>query len=206
MAVDLASAHDQEGGMSMMPKWLRGASLYTLLLALVTGGIVHISATLALPHLAKANAFQRLTAALPVNTMQVLPAAGSEGSPIPYLGPDVRMAICRYDIATNPLSLILTLPDQGWTLGLYTDRGDNFYVLPSQSQRLTEIKLTLIAKGERSFSLLTLGRPAAIQSISQIEVPEPHGFAVIRAPMRGRAFAGEIEQTLRRARCGISRE
>ena len=204
MAVDVATAADKEGGLPM--KWIRGANLYTAVLALVTGGIVHISATLALPHFAKVSAFQRLTAALPVNTMQVLPAAGGDSSPIPYLGPDVRLAVCRYDVAVNPLSLILTLPDQGWTLGLYTDRGDNFYVLPSQVQRLSEIKLTLIAKGERSFNLLTLGRPAAIQSISQIEVPEPRGFAVIRAPMRGRAFAAEVEATLRRARCSVSRE
>ncbi len=206
MAVDVATARDQKGGMPMMPKWIRGISTYTLALALVTGGIVHISATLVVPHLAKANAFQLLTSALPVNSMQILASADGAGQPIPYLGPDVRLAVCRYDVSTNPLSIVLTLPDEGWTLGLYTDRGDNFYVLPSQVQRLSEIKLTLVAKGERSFNLLTLGRPAAIQSISQIEVPEAQGFAVIRAPLRGRAFAAQVEATLRRARCWLTRE
>jgi hypothetical protein len=64
----------------------------------------------------------------------------------------------------------------------------------------------LIPRGERSFSLLSFGGRTAQTSVSQIEVPQSKGFAVIRAPMRGRAFAGEIENALKRSGCEIRRE
>ena len=188
--------------MSLIPGWIRGLNLYTLVLALVTGGIVHISVTLALPHLARANAFLRLSEVVGINSMQVLPPASAAAQPLPYLGPDVRLAVCRFDVTDGPVTVSLALPESGWTLGLYTMQGDNFYVLPAQEQRSQAISLTLVMQGERSFSLLSLGRPAAIRSISQIEVPQAQGFAVIRAPLRGRAFAAETDAILHRARCG----
>jgi uncharacterized membrane protein len=189
----------------MMTRWIKGVSLYTAVLALVTGGIIHITATLVVPQLAKASAFQRLADMLPANRMRVLPLADAESQPIPYMGPDVRLAMCRYDVSDGPVAVTTVLPDKGWTLGLYTPAGDNFYILPAQEQRASELTLTLVPKGERSFSLLTLGRPQAMQSISQIEVPASTGFIVIRAPVRGRAFAGEVEAMLKRAECGVKR-
>ncbi|MDX2159019.1 MAG: hypothetical protein SFW09_21150 [Hyphomicrobiaceae bacterium] len=191
--------------MSMIPRWVRGISLYTTVLALVAGGIIHIMATLVVPQLAKASAFQRLTDSLPLNRMRMLPPSEAGGQPIPFLGPDVRLAICRYDVSDGAVAVTFALPDKGWTFGAYTNHGDNFYVLPAQEQRASDITLTLVAPGERSFSLLTLGRPQAVLSISQIEVPETTGFVVIRAPVRGRAFAGEIEAVLRRAQCAVRR-
>lgn len=191
--------------MSMMPAWLRGLSWYTAILALVAGAVIHIAATLVLPQFAKASAFQRLSQSLPVNRMRLLPAADAGNQPLPYLGPDMRLAICRYDVGDGPVSVTIALPDKGWALGLYSRQGDNFYVLPAQENRSADITLTLIPPGERSFSLLTLGGRTAVLSISQIEVPETEGFIVIRAPLRGRAFAGEIEQTLKRAQCAVKR-
>jgi uncharacterized membrane protein len=117
----------------------------------------------------------------------------------------VRLAVCRYDVSDGPVALTVALPDKGWTLGLYTEWGDNYFVLPAQESRYGDITLTLVAPGERSFSLLTLGGRTTQTSLSQVEVPEMTGFAVIRAPMRGRAFAAEIEATLKRAGCAVNR-
>ena len=189
----------------MIPNWLKGLSLYTVLLALVAGSMIHIIATLAVPEFSKASAFQRLSQLLPVNRMRVLPPVDASSQPLPYVGPDVRLAVCQYDVGDAPVTVTATLPDAGWTLGLYTGWGDNFYVLPAQEGRAGDVSLTLIPRGERSFSLLTLGGRTTQTSISQIEVPESVGFAVIRAPMRGRAFAADIEASLKRAGCAVKR-
>jgi uncharacterized membrane protein len=189
----------------MIPGWVKGLSVYTALVAVVAGGLIHIAATLVVPQFATASAFQRLSDALPLNRMRVLPPVDAAAQPLPYLGPDVRLAVCRYDVGDDPVTLSFALPDKGWTLGLYTTWGDNFYVLPAQDNRSGELTLTLVPPGERSFSLLTLGGRATITSISQIEVPETRGFAVIRAPVRGRAFAAEIETTLKKADCSVRR-
>ncbi|MGE3915270.1 MAG: DUF1254 domain-containing protein [Hyphomicrobiaceae bacterium] len=189
----------------MIPDWVRGLSWYTALLALVAGGIIHISATLVVPQLARASAFQRLSEVLPVNRMRVLPPVDADTQPLPYLGPDVRIAVCRYDVGDGPVSVTVSLPDRGWTLGLYTEWGDNFYILPAQEGRSGDVTMTLIPPGERSFSLLTLGGRTTQTSLSQIELPETKGFAVVRAPVRGRAFAAVIEATLKRAGCEVRR-
>jgi uncharacterized membrane protein len=201
----MAAAHDTKGFVPMIPGWLKGLSLYTAALALVAAGLIHILATLVVPRFAKASAFQRLSDSLPVNRMRILPPVDATQQPLPYLGPDVRLAICRYDLGDGPVAITVSLPDSGWTLGLYTVGGDNFYVLPAQEGRAADITLTLIPQGERSFSLLTLGGRTTQTSISQIEAPEATGFAVIRAPMRGRAFAADIEATLKRAGCAVKR-
>lgn len=192
--------------MPMIPEWMRRLSWYTALLALVVGGLIHIGATMVTPQFAKANAFQNLAHTLPVNTMRILPPIDATTQPLPYVGPDVRLAICRFDVSEGSVGMTVTLPDDGWMLALYTDDGDNFYVLPAQQGRASDLSLTLSARqGERPFDFLSLGRRTAQTSVSKIEVPKKTGFAVLRAPMRGRAFAGEIEKTLKRAECKVSR-
>lgn len=191
--------------MQMMRGWFEGFRWYIALVGLVTGAIIHIVATLILPQFAKASAFQRLSQSLPINRMRLLPPVDAANQPLPYLGPDLRLAVCRYDVGDGPVAVTMALPDTGWTLGLYTKQGDNFYVLPAQEHRSDDITLTLVPPGERSFSLLTLGGRTPAASISQIEVPHLEGFIVIRAPLRGRAFAADIEQTLKRANCYVKR-
>ncbi|MGE0765047.1 MAG: DUF1254 domain-containing protein [Hyphomicrobiaceae bacterium] len=189
----------------MIPNWLKRLNWYVALLALVVGGILHIVATMVVPQFAKAGAFERLTRVLPVNRMRILPPIDATTQPLPYIGPDVRLAVCRFDVSDGPVALKVSLPDRGWTLALYTEWGDNFYVLPAQEGRAADLGLTLMPPGERPFSLLALGARSAQTSVSEIEVPLRTGFAVIRAPMRGRAFAGEIETTLKRAACEVRR-
>jgi uncharacterized membrane protein len=113
--------------MPMMPGWMKRLSWYTLLLALVVGGIVHIAATMILPQFAKAGAFQQLAQVLPVNRMRILPPIDATNQPLPYVGPDVRLAVCRYDVSDGPVAVKVALPDSGWMLALYTEAGDNFY-------------------------------------------------------------------------------
>lgn len=183
----------------------RGLSAYIALVALVAGGIIHIVATLAVPHFARASAFQRLAETVPINRMRVLETADATAQPLPYLGPDERLAVCHYDVSDGPVSLSFALPDKGWTLGLYTRSGDNFYVLPAQEARADALSLRLIPPGERTFSLLTLGGKTTQTSISQVELPSMSGFALIRAPVRGRSFAAEVEAVLKRANCEVWR-
>ena len=190
----------------MSAGWMRRLSWYTILLALVAGGLIHIVATMVVPRFATASAFQRLAQSLPVNRMRILPPIDAVTQPLPYVGPDVRLAVCQFDVSDGDVAVTVSLPDSGWMLGLYSEWGDNFYVLPGQEGRATELTLTLMAPGERSFSLLSLGGRTAQTSVSQIEVPQKTGFAVIRAPMRGRAFAGEIEAALKRAACAVRRD
>ena len=190
--------------MPVVPSWMRRLSWQTFVLALVSGGIIHISATLIMPRLAAASAFHRLAAGLPVNRMRVLPPATAEAQPLPFVGPDVRLAVCRFDVSDSLVTVTALLPDKGWTLGLYSAHGDNFYVVPAQDFRRSEVTFTLAPQTDRFLGFINLGR-VADTSASQISVPEPQGLIVLRAPIRGRAYQAETEAILQRAQCSTQR-
>lgn len=185
-----------------LPAWMRRLSWQTALVALVSGGIVHISATLVMPYFATAGGVARLSAALPANNMRILPAATPEAQTLPFLAPDVRVAICRFDVSDGPVNISAVLPDRGWTLGLYSLQGDNFYVVPAQDLRQAEVTFQLIPQTERFLGIFNIGRGLEA-SASQITVPQAQGLVVVMAPLRGRAYQSDTEEFLKRARCSI---
>ena len=147
---------------------------------------------------------QRLGETLPANRMRVIPPATSENQLVPFVGPDVRLAVCRYDVTDGPVNVIATLPDKGWSLGIYTMQGDNFYVIPATEFRRSEVTFQLIPQSEKFLGLFSMSRGVEA-SASQIPVLQPQGLVVVRAPMRGRAYQAETEAFLQRAECAVSR-
>lgn len=182
------------------PKWLHRLPWLTLVLALVAGGVIHIVATLVVPKLATATAWHRIGASLPANRMMVMPPATPTTQVLPFIGPDVRMAVCRFDVSNGPVSISATLPDRGWTLGLYTPSGDNFYAIPAQDFRRTEIRFVLSPPAEKFLGMFDWGRPTDTTG-GTITVPALQGLVMLRAPMRGRAYTSETEAVLARAQC-----
>lgn len=188
-----------------LPRFLRRIPWLTLLLALVAGAVIHIVATLIIPKLATGTAWYRIAASLPANRMLVLPQATPTSQILPFVGPDVRMAVCRFDVGNGPVSITATLPDRGWTLGLYTPAGDNFYAIPAQDFRRTEVRFTLTPPEEKFLGVFDWGRRPVDTTGSTIAVPATQGLVMLRAPMRGRAYTSEIEAVLARAQCAPQR-
>jgi uncharacterized membrane protein len=186
--------------MPLMPAWTRKLSWQVVAISAVVGGIVHIASTLVVPKLATASAYHRLSETVPTNGMRVLPAATPASQILPYVGPDVRMAACRYDLSDGPVQISAVLPDSGWSLGLYTPEGDNFYTIAAQEMRRTDIRLTLAPPAERFLGMFNWGR-VADTAAAQIIVPQMTGLVVVRAPLRGRAFQHETEAMLALAQC-----
>jgi uncharacterized membrane protein len=94
------------------------------------------------------------------------------------------------------------LADVGWTLSLHTPHGDNYYVMPGQQLRATDVSLTIVP-GERSGNLIPMPgqRRTVAFSESQIVSPTDEGLIVIRAPLKGLAWKPETETILSRAKC-----
>lgn len=172
----------------------------TLLVSLLAGGVVHILATLVVPKLATGTAWQKVGTSLPTNRMIVLPPATPDKQVLPFVGPDVRLAICRYDVGNGPVNIVATLPDKGWTLGIYTPAGDNFYAIPAQDFRRVEVRFVLSPPAEKFLGMFEWGRQPD-STAGNIAVPTTQGLVVLRAPLRGRAYTSEIEAVLARAQC-----
>jgi uncharacterized membrane protein len=171
---------------------------------LFAAGVAHIITVFALPLFSTTSAFERLRPLLPVNTMTALPpaapGAATGTSPPPFLSPDMRYAMCRYDLSSGPLLVSAILPEAGWSLAIHAPDGENFYLVPGQDQRRTDISFTIARSGERPL-IATPGVRRSDVDATQVTSPRLEGLVVIRAPVRGLAYRGEIEAILKTATC-----
>ncbi len=190
--------------MPVMPQWCRQLSWQALLVSLAAGGIIHIVATLVIPQFATASGVKRVSSKLPLNRMQVMPRMTAETQILPYAGPDMRLAICRFDVSNGPIDVSAVLPDKGWSLAIYTMQGDNFYVVPAPDFRRGEVNFQLIPPAEKVLGIFSIGRIVEA-SASHIPVAQAQGLIVVRAPIRGRAYQADVEAYLQQAQCGTGR-
>jgi uncharacterized membrane protein len=188
----------------MLPGWVYELRWRTALVALVCGGIVHIVATLMVPQLAAGSAYQRLAAGLPANSMKVLPPVTQEAQPLPFMSPDTRYAVCRFDVRNGPVAIRALLPDKGWSLALFSPDGGNFYAVPAQDLRRIEVNFVLLPPGERPPGFFGFGRTAA-SSATEVIAPQAEGLVVVRAASRGQSYGGEVEAQLGYASCEPAR-
>ncbi len=171
----------------------------TILTALVSGGILHIAATFAIPLLGGGSAFTQLRPQLPPNTMKLL-VSDAQPSPLAFLSADMRYAMCRYDISAGPVVVKAVLPDVGWSLALYTPQGDNYYAVPGIEGRVTEAAFTIIPASDRLINLTPGARKADVDA-TQVTSPQREGLVVIRAPNKGAAFQASMLAALSKATC-----
>src|SRR5690606_20344600 len=143
--------------MTSVFRWLtkkfRLPNLRIVLAALCAMGILHILTTLTVPLFSVTTAFARLEPLLPVNEMKILPPVTPDAQPLPFLTPDVRYAMCRYDSTGGPVRVTAVLPGRGWSLALHTPSGENVYAATGRDDRSTTLHLRIVPAEERFFGL-----------------------------------------------------
>ncbi len=181
---------------------LRGANWQFILAAPVAAGILHICATLAAPYLTAASAYSRLAPGLPVNHMQMLAVSAPGAEPLPFMSPDARYAMCRFDATGGPVSVSASLPpDQGWTLTVMTPEGDNLYAIASVPSRPTPVSLVLVPSEEAFLGVTPEARGIARDMQPPTAVSATRGIIVVRGPDKGYAYQRHVEAVLQEARC-----
>ena len=153
-------------------------------LALFAVLILHILATLAAPRLAPSTAYSRLADLLPVNSMQILPPIAPGAQPLPFMGPDSRYAMCRFDSTKGPVQITAILPGAGWSLSLFTDKGDSLYTSVAQPGRRTEISLVLVTSDEKFAGLTPRASGRSVGGQVAV-VAAKRGVAHFAGPDRG---------------------
>ncbi len=173
--------------------------LTSLLTAVVTGGLIHIGTTFAIPLLGTGSAFNLLRT-LPVNSMIVMPQQTPGAQILPFLQPDMLYAFCRYDLTAAPLIIQARLPETGWSLALYSPQGDNYYAVPGQPQGTVDVSFVLAPATERVLNLLPNARRPDLK-LNHVTAPHREGLLVIRAPIKGVSFIETLKDELRTASC-----
>ena len=172
-----------------------------IVLGLVLAGLIHIVSVLTLPMLAPKNAYARIAAIGPANTMIELPAAAPGRQVMPMIAPDVRYAFCRFDLANGPVRLKATVPDDLWLIALYTPEGDNFYSVAGADMKRAEIDL-VITGADQTVEEAGVDAPESSDEVIVVNSPVTKGIALIRAPLVGPSRAARAEQALKSTFCG----
>lgn len=167
--------------------------------------ILHIIATLTAPDIAAAPAYTRLRQMLPLNTMQVMPPITAETQLLPFMAPDARYAMCRFDSSNGTIEISASLPGPGWSLSLHSKEGDNFYTAVAQPGHRTEVALLLIPTDDRFTGLTPEARGTSSEESQFLTLVAREGIAVLRAPDTGQAFRVSNEAQLARARCAAKK-
>jgi uncharacterized membrane protein len=139
-----------------------------VLVGLVIAAIVHIGTIHGLPRVLMNTAMQRLSSGH-YNTWhlgaRVTPASRSVVRP----SPDLAYSACPYDLSRGPVRIEATPWDAYWSLSLYADNSDNFYVIDDREAH-DGVAITLVRAGATP--------PARAANV--VRSPSTRGIALIR--------------------------
>ena len=173
-----------------------------LLSAFVAAVVIHLWTTLAAVTNQTTPAFARLAAKLPVNQISYLPEVTPQNQMLPFMLPDVRYAMCRYDASDGAIRIQAVIPGPGWSLSLHAPNGDNFLYVPGTADRATRINL--VVKSSRNFvdgKGIEAAAPTTAAGRPEIKVENPVGVAIYRAPVDAIALRRMVDEQLNSFRC-----
>ncbi len=124
--------------------------LLWLLGGLLLGGIVHLGSVLLLPRTATQDAYTRIAAVVPENSMIALPAPTPDEAALPFMDPAFATAVCRYDLAGGPIKLRVPVSQAYTSVSFYTRSGVAYYAINDRAAGRRVIELDLMTATQRA--------------------------------------------------------
>lgn len=153
----------------MMERWRK--YVWGAVAAAIIG---HLAFVYAVPRVMMNVAIARLGAG-GVNHWQFAPRVTEASRTIVRPSPDFAYSACPYDLADGPVVMAVEPWDAYWSLSLYADNSDNFFVIDDREARYGA-EITLVRRGH--------AHPEGASMV--VESPSGRGIALIRrlAPTR----------------------
>jgi uncharacterized membrane protein len=164
------------------------------------GGLVHIVTVLALPQAATQDAYTRLSAIAPVNTITALPPPSPQSAVLPFTDPAFATAVCRYDLSDGPIKLSLAVNQSYTAVSFYTRQGVAFYAINDRAAGRRVIELDLMTKEQRSALPEDQDITAADRLI--VESPDATGLILLRALAVEPSLTPAAQAIVAAGRCG----
>ncbi len=146
--------------------------------ALLLAVAVHLSLIFAAPYVLMGKAMERIGVD-GTNMWHVADRVTAESRRIVRPAPDFAYSACVFDLSDGPIRLRVAPWDSYWSLSLYADNSDNFFVI---DDREVEYDAEIV---------LTRGAQEAPENVTAVASPSTRGIALIRrlAPDPGRYAA-----------------
>ena len=121
-----------------------------ILSALILGGLVHLSTVLLLPSLATQDAYARVAAVAPVNSVIPIPAPTPEKAIMPFMDPAFTVSVCRYDLSRGPLKFSVPISQAYTSVSFYTRSDVAYYAINDRAAGRRVIELDLMTEQQHS--------------------------------------------------------
>ena len=175
-----------------------------LLGGLLLGGIVHLGSVLLLPRTATQDAFTRLSASAPANSMVPMPAATPDEAVLPFMDPAFATSVCRYDLADGPLTLRVPVSQAYTSVSFYTRNEVAYYAINDRSAGRRVIELDLMTEAQHNALPEDEEVTAADRLI--IDSPTSTGLIVMKALAAEPGLMAQAQASLAAANCSTQTE
>jgi uncharacterized membrane protein len=175
--------------------------LYWTVAILLLAGTVHIGYVLFVPHIEMRSKLNELRGLADTGALTVL----SREDSIRLMGPDGRWlvhALCIYDLADGPMTIVAAVPNSYWSMTMYSAGGDTFYSLNDRQAGVDRVALMLRQPTEPTPTDDELEQEVVPdEDTLTVRVPAATGLVVMRALAGEAAEYQRISQILAQSSC-----
>ncbi|HEY1708053.1 MAG TPA: DUF1254 domain-containing protein [Rhizomicrobium sp.] len=161
---------------------------------LLVAAVVHVATVWLLPRAIMHRVITRM-AVLGLNEIrfQNRPDASVRGVVRP--SPDLLYSICAFDLSAGPLRVRSPVPgDTYWSVSLFDNATNNFYVLDDQQAHATH-------QSTADFVIAPQGSPATLDGLKTVAAPSTQGLVLFRTLIDDDRKLAAIDALRRKARC-----
>jgi uncharacterized membrane protein len=149
------------------------------LAGLLLAGIIHIVVVFMVPYYANRDAWAQMEEFGADDQFHVLPLPTAGAEPLPSLDPRMLYAVCRFSLASGPVRITASMPNDFWSIAIFDRRGRNIYSLNDRSAERERLDLAVITPVQ--MAQLRQDPPPSLETAIVIELPINEGFALLRA-------------------------
>ena len=170
-----------------------------LLGALLLAGVVHLATVLLLPRMATQDAYARVSAIAPSNTVIAIPLPTPEKALMPFMDPAFQVSVCRYDLSQGPLKFSVPITQAYTSVSFYTRSDVAYYAINDRAAGRKVIELDLMTAAQRA----ELPENEEITAADRLIVASPTttGLIVIRALSPESGWIPAVRNALAAAQC-----
>ncbi|MCY0094426.1 DUF1254 domain-containing protein [Hoeflea ulvae] len=174
------------------------SALLAIVIGLVGAALIHIIIILALPQWTGKDAWTRVMALGAANRFYSL-ANEPNVTGLFNDDPNIRSAVCHFDISTGPVRVIATGGVPIWTVSAYDASANETYSMNDRSSIGESVNIAFVTPAQ----MLQMRRamPAALERTVLVELPRPQGYVVLRAVAPMPSHEPLVRNFLRNAAC-----
>ena len=120
---------------------------------------------------------------------------------MPNMAPDVRYAVCLFDLSDGPVRLRARIPNELWLIAFYTPLGENFYTVIGADMNRADVDL-IVTEKDQPVPDVGVDSTETFDNVVVVSSPVTKGVALIRAPLAGPSRSAEAERALKATYCG----